>query len=46
MVVVQARDDMARTRMVTGEVVKLWIYFEVEMTGFPDRLGMGYEREK
>ena len=25
--------------MVTGEVAKLWIYFEVELTGFPDRLG-------
>ena len=45
-VVTQAKDHMARIKMVTGEVAKLWIYFEVEMTGFPDRLGMGSEREK
>lgn len=36
---------MARIKMVTG----VWLncgFILLDMTGFPDRLGMGHEREK
>lgn len=37
---------VARTRMVTAEVVKFWMYFEVEMIRFPDRFCMVHEIQK
>lgn len=39
----------ATTRVLVVEVLRkghLWLYYNVELTGFLDRLGLGYERKR